>query len=207
MRKANTILTVFVAVVSAAAVARATILTFDDILPEPALSGSLVPQDYGGFQWANMYYVDNTANSYTSSGLQNSGSPGNNLAFNGFGSTSATYQGQFDLISADFAAVFNDGLQVNVMGSGPGVLYTQLITCSTNGLATVDFNWTGLSFLLFMPYYGGTPVYEPPYPAFASCFAIDNINYTPTPEPTTLVMLAGLGVMLVFAYKRRRLTR
>ncbi|HEY4760683.1 MAG TPA: PEP-CTERM sorting domain-containing protein [Thermoguttaceae bacterium] len=185
-----------------ATIVQAEMLTFDD-LPAPPIQGQAIPDDYGGFQWINYHYLDGNNNNYYPSGFQNSVVSQNNVIYNGFGSTAAIYDGLFMFNSAYFTAVCNDGLHVRVDGYKSGSkTNSQELIVNTDVPTLVNFNWPNIEMLKFTAW-GGTHRYNGvPY-----AFAMDDLAYNviPVPEPSALVMLAGLTVMFAIGYWRRRM--
>jgi len=193
--------------------AQAAVLTFDDI----NVSGSNYVNlaNYGGLNWMNTAVLN--AEEYTpNSGYNNANVSGNNVAFNTYAEqATASYDissnSLFNFVGANFTAAWRDNLNLTVAGYLNGVQrYTQTVTIQSDtapnhiGSAAerYTFNFDGIDELRLMAT-GGTQnvdafgAADPTKGIGGAHFAMDNFEYTPAPEPSTMVMgLMGLSSIL-----------
>lgn len=191
-----------------------TILGFDPpSLPATANFAS-VPNGYGGLDWNNFYYINETY--LAGSGYDNGTTSAPNAAFNGFG-TAATITDPnaaelFNFASAQLTAAWIAGLQIQVDGYNTHISavvpqHTTIVTVNPTGPTLFDFSTLDggfnllnkLTFTAIVPGGGGNP-----NPAGTE-FVMDDFRFTTTivPEPSSFV-LAGLGVFGVVGYMLRR---
>jgi hypothetical protein len=159
------------------------LLTFDD-LPETE-SGLVVSNGYGGLEWSNFYELDGV-NYPTTNGYQPAVVSANNIIFNYDGGEAVLASGgTFNLLSAWGTAVWLEGLQLEVVGSlGGNVLYDNTYTLSATTPSLLQFNYSGVDQVQFIPSSG---VIYPGYGAILSeIFALDNvaIEYSSAPQIT-----------------------
>jgi hypothetical protein len=181
---------------AAAAEAFSETLTFDD------LSTSLVPvpNGYGGLNWNNFYVVNAVTAESPGSGYQNGIVSASNVVYDGYAKPAAITSSQaFNLDSAYLTAAFDDGLNLEVQGySGSDLLYDNTYTVNTEGPLLVDFNYVGVTEVVFTPYINlseGT----------SSQLVMDNLTVD-VPEPGT-VGLCLLGTVLAVVGNFRRLQK
>jgi len=187
-------------------VARATVVTFDD-LPAAGLGGP-IPNGYGGLNWDNFYYINGDFD-LTSGYFYGIVSPGN-VAYNAFGAPadvmSVSSSTPFFFNGAYFTAAWNDNLQVTVTGySGATPVDSETVTLSATAPTFESFNYAGVTEVTFDSF-GGTP--HPGYDGSGEHFAMDNFTYNQrvrsiTPEPVSL-MFFGTGLVAVSGYVARR---
>ena len=206
-------------IAAAASAAASTTINFDNL---DGSGNQAVPNGYDGLNWTNFYVYDafNDLGNLSPSGyhdavrgVQSWVSP-NNVAFSAnvnLGAipivSSATV---FNLNSAYLHSVWNDNLQVEVIGSLAGLTtydYTYMLNASATGPTFINFNYLGVDRVQFIPS-GGTPFYTN---YFGPYFAIDNmaVDFVPTlaavPEPSTWLAAAlALGVIGFSQRKRLR---
>jgi hypothetical protein len=177
-----------------------TTINFDDLTDNGA--GTPIENGYQGFQWTN-FSVINVADSptiYGPNGLANAFflSPPN-----------AGYDSPFTLNQISFSAQFMDGLNVEVEGlDGNTVLYSTSVLVDTTGVGVVFYNfdtdtpWAGINTVEFSPsggtlHSGYTPVGN------GEQFDIDNVMFTPSPEPGSTFLALGGGLTLLAMLRRR----
>jgi len=202
---------VLVAMVASAqiALAQTQTLTFDD-LPNPLITegGSVgyITNGYAGFQWDNFDYnypaLGGIRGNTNSTGYQNGLVSSPYVAFNGYGGPARISGRLFNLDSAYLTAAWNDGLQVEVLGSLEGVLiYDNTYTAETSSPVPINFNYLGIDSVTFIST-GGTPNVR--YGgAYGTQFVLDNLTVTLVPEPSFPAMIA-LVLSALFSLRKRR---
>ena len=187
-----------------ATVAPAETLTFDD-LPSPGAGNPPVPNGYGGLDWTNVWYVNPVAAGAGNTGAYNGIISGSNVAFNpdGYPATISS-TGSFTFNSGYFTAVWNDGLNLEAVGSlGGTVMDTTNFTLNASSPTLEILNWANIDTLTFTSS-GGTP-----HPGFiaggGTQFVMDNLSFNnPVPEPgSTGLLLAGGLCLLGYGWRRR----
>ena len=200
-------------VIAAAGPAVATIINFDDLT-----SDQVIQNGYAGLNWTNfdVYDAVNDPDHLSPSGyhdaiggVQGWVSP-NNVAFNGgaandpMPSWAVSSDTVFNLNSAYLHSVWDNGLQVQVIGSLAGVTtydHTYTLNASATEPTFINFNYLGVDKVQFIPS-EGTPFYtnfHGPY------FAMDDMTVNEVPEPGTWVAAAlALGVIGFSQRKRVR---
>ncbi|ODH02891.1 hypothetical protein A4S05_02305 [Nostoc sp. KVJ20] len=188
------------------AVAQAAVLTFDDIAP---ISGfTLIPNDYGGFNWDNFYYT-NGSNAISRTGYDNGRVSGDYVAFNGFGNPALVSDDVFDFNSAYLTAAWNDGLSVTVEGLNSGAtLYSKTVVVDTTQPTLVNFDYFGVDELRFTSFGGVEPDYLVETGGSGTQFALDNFTFnekaTSVPEPRLLPALLAIGALNAGLVLRRK---
>lgn len=178
--------------------AGATLITFDDLTDTGKFGGgTLIANGYSGLNWNNFYILD-TAAYVNPSGYHPGTVSGNNVAFNSYGDPAAISSSAFNLTSAYLTAVWNDNLQVEVVGKlGATVLYDNTYTLSATAPSLINFNYNGIDSVQFIAS-GGTM--HPGYINFnGTHFAMDNLvinGAAAVPEPSTI--FAGAMLLLPF---------
>ena len=197
------VVTLFLGLFLIPALAGATVLTFDD-LTQPSLGGDPITNGYGGFNWANMYYLDPDLMSYPSPSGYNAGQISGNVAFNAFARVALVTGGTFDFNGVYLTGAWNDGLNIGVRGLLGGVsVYYQEVVVSSTAPTWFDFNYSGIDQLVFESW-GGTD--NPNYGGTGTHFAMDNftVNGVSVPEPSTLLLL-GSGLLGIVAIGRKKI--
>jgi hypothetical protein len=123
----------------------ADVLTFDS-LPNSGLflcTGGLVPNGYGGLNWNNFAYLNATVSPCSIEGYGTALTSSPNVGFNDGGDpASITSATPFTLVSADFAAAWNDGLTVSIIAKlGATTVATDNFTFSTTTRVLEAFNF------------------------------------------------------------------
>jgi hypothetical protein len=179
--------------------AHAEVLTFEGVSTH-----SGIPAGYGGLNWSNFYTLNVVPGYYENSGYSHALESGTFLAFNGGGapaSISATSAAGFALTDGFFTGAWNNGLNITAQATFEnGTTATNSFLVNTSGPKDVVFDWTGLKSVTFTSS-GGTQ--QAGFGGSGTQFAIDNLNATPVPEPTSVaLLLAGVGLLGVVARRR-----
>jgi len=175
--------------------AQTEILTFDDL---PSIYGTAqIPNGYGGLQWQNFWYLNAVTYWGNPSGYSNGLVSADNVAFNANGDPAQIGGGLFDLNSAYLTGAWNDGLQLEVQGFiGSTLIYDNTYTVNTAGPTLINLNYLGIDEANFISF-GGT--HNSSFAVGGEQFAVDNLNVTLVPEPTSMWLLAAgiLGMILL----------
>lgn len=177
--------------------AQATILTFDDIAPVEF--NSSIPNGYGELNWDNFSYSNSL--SLPNSGYKNGTVSGNYVAYNAFGEPAIVKNGVFDFNSAYLTAAWNNGLSITVEGLNNGSsLYSTTVVVDTNSPTLFDFNYRGINELRFTSFGGNNanPGGE------GTQFAMDNFNFTPVPEPASVLGVLAFGALGAISLLKRK---
>ena len=180
----------------------AGVTTFDDVTTADIQWG--ISSGYDGFVWSDHWGV--MKGSYydpNPSGYSNGVVSPEYVAFNSMGNGVEFSAGApFDLIGANFAAGWRDGLLIEVDGflNGASVASTEF-TVDTSGPLWVEFNWT-VDQVTFASS-GGTPAWQ----TSGTQFAMDNLTTReamPSAPAPGAVILASLGAGLTGWLRRRK---
>jgi len=191
--------------------ARAIVITFDD-LPN-STTGLPIPNGYAGLDWNDFSELNGTGFSL-SSGFRTGVVSPNNVAFNTDGMdatiTPAAPATTFTLSDGFFtAARDSSGLLLTVTGYGPGnsLLHTTSFTLYTTGPSYENFDWTGLSEVIFSLPGGGicSPCSPTQFVLDNLCVVIGPSPVSSVPEPTkTALSIFFLGMGIIGAFRARR---
>lgn len=207
MKKALLILMISSALIIGSIVpAMAGLLDFET--PQTDADG-LMLDEYGGFNWLNMYVVDGATEypspDFLGSGYENGVVSGSQVAFNGFAEvTMISSDKNFDFYSAYFVAAWNNGLNVTIEGYNDGALaYTKNITVDTTGPENFCFNFIDID-QLRLSSWGGN---DAGLGGEGTHFAMDDLtfcaNCNPVPIPTTLILL-GTGLAGIAGIRKKK---
>jgi hypothetical protein len=175
--------------------AAADVLTFDNI----GSSYDLIPSEYGGFNWGNMYSTDPMADGFSGTGYENGIVSGWVVAFNGYGRPAiATSVGSdFDFEGAWFTSAWYDDNILTVEGYDNNSLVSTIqMVLNTTTPQWLNANFKDIDELRFR-----TSDWQ---------FAMDNFTYnqnasSSTPEPSTMLLLgSGLIGLVGFGRKFRK---
>jgi len=184
--------------ISANGTARTT-LNFED-LPE---NDSRI-RNYGGLHW-DTFFSENIRTQIPpgiETGYRTGATSGVRVAFS---DRRATILGpSFTFNSGYFTAAWRTGLSLNIVGEGSD--HVHLATLTLNPFAPTLFspNWTDIERLTFTPS-GGVDAF--PQSGSGKNFVLDDFTFsatTPTPEPTTLLMVATALFSMIGVTLRRR---
>ena len=195
LRLCSRLLLPFAAAILIGSLARATVLTFDELpLSYPDVEALAVPAGYGGFTWSGFNYLDGLNNRANPSGYGAGVVSGQHVAFNAFGDPASlmiSNSAPFTFNGAYLTAAWNDGLSVRVQGFNNQV---QTYDTIVNPIATAPtffaFDYENVDELRFSSF-GGTM--HPGYNGRGVHFVIDNFTFSVVPEPSTgLLVIGGL---------------
>lgn len=170
MKKLIFLMVIFL-IVGAGNYVKAEVLTFDNLMLSPVTTSSggtvyigSVPNGYGGLNWNNTFTVIDgvDAGAVFQSGYTNAVVSPNNVAFNDYGNPAfitagSSFGSTFNFFGASFTGAWNDGLNVEIVGSYKGnVLYDNTIAVNTSGPYLFTTDYSNIDELAFISY-GGTP--------------------------------------------------
>ncbi|PYJ61195.1 MAG: PEP-CTERM sorting domain-containing protein [Verrucomicrobia bacterium] len=172
------------------------VITFDD------LPGFAVPNGYQGFNWNGFFAIDGDNPANNASGYHAGVVSPHNVAFNGFGNPAIVSDTLFNLNSGYFTAAWNDNLQVQVIGRLLGVdVYNNTYVLSATAPTFIAFNYLGIDEVKFISS-GGT--HHSGYSGGSGeIFAMDNLDISAVPEPSTWYAGIGVSMALLSAFVRR----
>ena len=188
--------------------ARATVLTFDDLVGPDFPEYSSVPSGYGGLDWFGFSKLNGPDNSSFGVGWANGTVSPSNVAYNdsGIAQVAVISASLFDFNGAYLTSAALDGLSIEVNGFREGdSLYDEIRSFDTAAPTFSSFNYLGIDALVFTPFFGD--INNPEY-CFA-CFAMDNFTFnepfSEVPESSTMGLLAtGLLGMMRGVRRRHR---
>ena len=181
----------------------ATLITFDDL--SDAGAGSAIATGYSGFYWDNFRVLNTGAYEIKPSGYLFGTVSGQNVTYNAWSDPATISRARrFDLNSAFLTAAWNDGLQVEVVGSFQGaILYDTIYVIDASSPTLVTFNYLGVDSVRFSST-GGTQRY-----GMGTHFAMDNLEINTSsaiPEQETwlagALLLAPLGLSAYWKLRR-----
>lgn len=177
--------------------AQATVLTFDDISPIDDYAS--IPNGYGGLDWDNFSYLNSL--SIPNSGYNNGIVSGNYVAFNVAGDPAIVGNGVFDFNSAYLTAAWNNSLSITVEGLNNGSsLYSTTVVVDTNSPILFDFDYRGINELRFTSFGGDNAGFN----GRGTQFAMDNFNFTPVPEPASVLGVLAFGALGASSLLKRK---
>ncbi len=185
----------------APALARAELLTFDSIT---TLDARGIPVGYGGLVWSNFWVANASQLGLIPSGYENGLVSPAYVAFNPGGNPatmSVAAGSTFTLNSGYFTGAWNDGLQIEAIGTLlGGAVFDKTFTVDTSGPSFETFGGQAVDSVEFIAT-GGT---NHGYNGQGTYFALDNLTINAVPEPGTLGLSAfGAVAALVVGRVRR----
>ena len=193
--------TLFAAMSLVASTASAQLITFDDLADNG--TGTAINYGYAGLNW-DSFDVLNTTNfiaSHLVNGFVNGAVSGNNVAYND-GANPATISSAtgFNLVDANFAGAWNDGLQIDAIAFSNTTFYSTTFTVNSTGPTDIVFNWNNITSVTFSSS-GGTDAGYGPY---SKQFVMDNLTISTTPIPAALWLVgSALAGLLGFVRRKR----
>ena len=188
----------------------AEVLSFDNT----GVYGREIPNGYGGLDWNNLIVID----PYNFGGGPDSGYATARVlglvAINGGGQEASLSSAlNFNLESAYFAAAWNDGLNLELVGYDDNIeQYRTTILLNPTNRQLISFNWIGVDTVVFNSY-GGTPhEFVGQTPWFGTHFGMDELSISQTtaavPEPQSWALLfAALGLLTLSNTSRSKKDR
>lgn len=192
--------------------ARAAVINFDDLAD---VADAPMPSPYQGFSWTDVQYFTNDlfGPPFGPDGFDNGIVSQKNAAYSG-GADTATGLNQvvavisspstFNFVSAYLGAVYYDTMNLTVQGfQGSTLLFSQVVVLDNNlttGSANkFTFNFTNIDTIKM---FGSL---ADPNCTNCSQFTMDDIEFTPVPEPSTLSLVAlGAAAALRRRSRNRR---
>jgi hypothetical protein len=189
------------------------VVTFDDL--NETGSGSFLANGYSGLNWSNISC--NNAILETGIFAHIGGSPitSNGLTGNFYGMVSPSNVAglgtseiespgsNFNFISAYLTGFLNSNLNIEVQGyRGTNLVYDETKVANATNATLFTFNFLDINRLDFDAF-GGLPAFGLENVDSAN-FTIDNFTFEFIPEPSSLLLAALGGVLLLAVLKRRR---
>lgn len=190
MNKRTVVLVIMFILACGFANAAPVTLTFDDNdqgYDFTSSTGGVVPNGYGGLNWANMYFTGTMVDSILPAGI----------AFNGLGFPAlvTSANSDFDFLSAYLGVAGQDSLSVLAIGLNLQEMRLggfQNVTVASGDLQKIDFNFNDIDTLFFYAYTDNN---------FGSgyAFLMDNFTYevAAIPIPASLLLLGSALLGLV----------
>jgi hypothetical protein len=178
-----------------------TLVNFDDL---PG-AGSNIPNGYQGLSWSNFWYENAVlgANELGTNGYYYGMVSASNVAFNANGTPAEIDSSitNFNFLSAYLTGAWNSNLNIEVEGfNGAQRIYDTIVVASATNPTPFTFNYLNIDRLYFSSYGGQV--------AFGGLsethFAMDDLMFEFIPEPSTFLLAATGGVLLVVFLRRRR---
>ncbi len=175
-------------------------ITFDD------LPGSLdvVPAGYAGLQWDNVYFANVPSLALGPTGYSAGTVSGTQVALNGFEAPASFFSTsfKFNLDHLYLTGAWNDGQQVQLDGYLNGsLLYSLSLVVNSTSPSLVQPGFLGIDTVVIATY-GGVP--NPDYYSGGGAYlAIDNVQVTPVPEPSTYGLIGAVSLAGVGLWRRR----
>lgn len=187
-----------------AGLARGNVITFDDL--SESATGSFLANGYQGLVWSNFFCF----NAILATNRPEVGVTGfyygmvstSNIAYNANGGSAEidSPDTNFDFVSTYLTGAVNSNLNIEVQGfSGAIMLYSTTVVASATSPTLFTFNYQNVNRLYFSCS-GGQPVFD----GGGAIFAMDNLTFVLVPEPSSLLLTAGAGLLLWPLLKRKR---
>jgi hypothetical protein len=199
----------FLAVLSAcflpATLSWAEVITFDDLPAVGCVPSGTIPNGYAGLDWNNFGYSNATISPCSLEGYGTALTSSPNVAFNDSGNpASISSVTPFTLVSADFAAAWNNGLMVSITAKlGATTVGTDNFTLNISTRVLETFNFGPVTELDFSSS-GGTESTNLFQYGGGTQFAVDNLVVSTVPEPGTFWLIGLVGVWMAVPGRRPR---
>ena len=188
--------TFFTALSFAASSASAQSISFDNLTDNG--TGTAINNGYAGLNWDN-FKVLNTTN-FMPSGFVNSTLSAPNVAYNDQANPATISSSTgFNLVDANFAGAWNDGLQIDAIAFSNTTFYSTTFTVNSTGTTDIAFNWNNITSVTFSSYSGTDAGYGPS----GEQFVMDNLTISTTPIPAAF-WLVGSALAGLLGFVRRK---
>jgi len=187
----------------------ATVITFDDISPDPHSNGGTlanITNGYQGLDWVNFAIVDAPlhATLFGTNGYYYGMVSPSNVAFNG-GGTPAEIDStgtDFNFLSVYLTGAWNSNLNIEVEGFRSGaLLFDTTVVASATAPTLFAFDYLDID-RLTVNSFGGQNAGFPD--GGGEEFAMDNLTFEFIPEPSSLLLATFGGLLLWPLLKRKR---
>jgi PEP-CTERM motif-containing protein len=179
-----------------------TVITFDDLsLPN---TDPFIPTGYQGLSWSNfgevnaiLRYNNDMVDGYYYGMVSPS-----NVAFNAGGSPAEIDSAiNFNFLSAYLTGAWKSNLNIEVQGySGTNLVYDETKIVSATNATLFTFDYLDIDRLYFNSY-GGEEAFGA---NDGNNFVMDNMTVEFVPEPSSLLLAAMGGILLIAILRRRR---